>query len=142
MWTLSLLGKLEGAVPLLLRLPTGIAFFCFHGLEKLRPGGEWDWGQGFADGDAAPAILLYIAAWTEFLGGFALFMGLFTRWAALGVCGIMVTAIFLVHDGDPFRKWELAFIYAGVLLSIAAVGPGALSLDRLFFGRDAMNEPQ
>ncbi len=40
-----------------------------------------------------------------------------------------------------WQKWELAFTYSGVCLSIAVLGPGSLSLDRLFFGRDAMNEP-
>ncbi|MHC4548816.1 MAG: DoxX family protein [Planctomycetota bacterium] len=140
MWTLNLLGKLEGAVPVLLRLLVGVSFFGFHGLEKLRPGGEWDFGQSFAGNGVAPVPLLYLAAWAEFLGGLALILGIFTRWAALGLFAVMLYAILVVHDGDPYGKKELAIAYAGVCFCIASVGPGSMSLDRLFFGRDALNE--
>lgn len=140
MWTLSGLGKLMEAVPLLLRVIAGIAFFGFHGLEKLRPGGEWDFGESFAGKGLAAAPLLYVSAWLEFLGGLALLLGLFTRWAALALIAVMFYFIFVMHRGDPYRDVEMYVAYAGLAFCIAAVGPGSLSLDRLFFGRDCLNE--
>lgn len=140
MWTLSGLAKLMEAVPLLLRVVTGIAFFGFHGLEKLRPGGEWDFGESFAGRGLAAAPLLYASAWLEFLGGLALLLGLFTRWAALALIAVMAYFIFVVHRGDGYQNVEMYVAYAGLAFCIAAVGPGSLSLDRLFFGRDALNQ--
>ena len=76
----------------------GFSFFAVHGFGKVNPGGDWgsldawDWGAGFAEKSKHPAILDYIAVWTEFLGGFALLAGLLTRWAALGLTTVMLYA--------------------------------------------------
>ncbi|MDH3592458.1 MAG: DoxX family protein [Planctomycetota bacterium] len=138
MWLLTSLAKLQWLVPLVLRAAVGVSFFLFHGLDKVYPGGEWDFGQKFASKGAAPAVLMYVAAWTEFLGGFALLLGVLTRWAAIGLLGVMVYAIFVVHGSDPYAKRELAIAYAAALSVIAIRGPGQVSLDRLFFGKQAL----
>ena len=109
-------------------------------MEKLRPGGEWDFGQSFAGKGLAAAPLVYVTAWLEFLGGLALLLGLFTRWAALALMAAMFYSIFVLHRGDAYRHVELYVAYAGLAFCIAAVGPGSLSLDRLFFGREALND--
>lgn len=140
MWHLNFLALLKEHAGLPLRLVVGYAFFVVHGLDKIKPD-EFDWGQEFASSGAAPTALLYLAAWTEFLGGFALILGLLTRWASLGLMCVMGYAFFKVHGGDPFEDRELAFVYMGATAALLVTGPGPLSLDRLFFGREGL-EPQ
>lgn len=141
MWsTLLFMEKLKPLAPLALRAAAGLGFFYLHGLEKLRPDGVWDSGKAFAAKGMAPAPLLYIAAWGEFLGGFALLLGLLTRYAALGLLGIMGYALFVIHAGDPLARRELAIVYSAILVALLATGPGPLSLDRLFFGKKAVPE--
>ncbi len=139
MWLLTFLNKLDWMPPLILRGVVGASFFLVHGLDKVYPGGEWDFGQAFAAKGHAPALLMYIAAWTEFLGGFALILGVLTRWSAVGLLGVMAYAVFVIHRGDPYLNVrELGIAYMGALAVIAIIGPGTMSLDRLFFGRQAL----
>jgi len=139
MWSLNFLSRFPGVAPLILRLVVGFAFFAQHGLHKLRPG-DWDFGASFVEkmSGSAPAPLLYAAAWVEFLAGFALILGFVTRWAALGLLGVMLYAVVKVHGGGPFADMELGIAYAGACLSIMFLGPGSFSLDRLFFGKEAL----
>jgi len=148
MWTLQFLGNLEALGPLILRLMVGIAFAFFHGYAKLVPEGGFDGGQAFVEkaGELAPAFLLYVAAWTEFLAGVAVFVGILTRWASIGLLVVMLYAIFGVHWQQGFLGeggvggYEKAATYAAMCLAIMVIGPGSLSLDRMFFGKDALNE--
>lgn len=149
MWTLTFFAKLEWLAPILLRAMIGFSFFAIHGFGKLNPGGDWgaldawDWGYGWVHergGSAHPAFLSYIAVWTEFLGGFALLAGLLTRWAALGLTAVMIYAALVHHAADPFAKKELALTFAAGCLALVCLGPGWLSLDRLFFGRAALED--
>jgi putative oxidoreductase len=140
-WTLTGLKKLSWLNPILLRGYIGYSFFCVHGMDKVRPKGTWDWGQAFASA-GSPQFLYYIAAWTEFLAGLALLLGLLTRWAAVGLAGVMLYAVFKIHwsAGFPLQDggFEVAGLYAVGCLVLAKIGPGWLSLDRLFFGKDAL----
>jgi len=148
MWTLQFLGKLEAFGPLILRLMVGISFALFHGYGKLVPEGGFDGGGAFAERakELAPAFLLYVAAWTEFLGGIAVLVGILTRWAAIGLFIVMLYAIFGVHWQQGFLGeagvggYEKAATYAAMCLAIMVIGPGSLSLDRMFFGKNALNE--
>jgi uncharacterized membrane protein YphA (DoxX/SURF4 family) len=53
-------------------------------------------------------------------------------------------AIFRVHWAAGFAMqdggYEMALMYAVMCLCLMAVGPGSLSLDRLFFQKAALNE--
>jgi putative oxidoreductase len=140
MWTLEFMAKLKPLAPLALRLAVGFAFFGVHGMAKLRPDGSWDAGFAFASTGAAPTALLYVAAWTEFLAGLGLILGLLTRWACLGLLAVMGYAIFKIHWGDPFPDFELAVVYAAACFALLCAGPGQFSLDRLFFGKRAATE--
>ena len=148
--TLPFLAPTRVLIPIALRAFLGFSFFVMHGLSKVQPGGEWDGGQAWVAKHAkdAPEFLFYIAAWTELLGGLALLMGLLTRWASLGLAGVMAYAVFVVHwkNGFPFVDggklvggYEFAALYGIACVVLAITGPGSLSLDRLFFGRAAVN---
>ncbi|HEX5136236.1 MAG TPA: DoxX family protein [Planctomycetota bacterium] len=146
MWTLQFLGKFRHFVPLLLRAMVGCSFAFSHGYGKIVSADGFDGGRIFAAqaSGSAPAFLLYIAAWTEFLAGVGLVVGLFTRWAAIGILCVMGYAIFKVHWAAGFAMqnggYEMALMYAVMSLCIMAMGPGSLSLDRLFFQKAALNE--
>lgn len=144
MWTLQFLGKLQGLLPLLLRAIVGASFAFVHGYDKMMGPDGFDAGKDFVTqaAGAAPTFLLYIGAWTEFLAGLGLVVGLLTRWAAIGILAVMCYAIFGVHWAKGFAApegYEMALMYAVMSLGIMAVGPGSLSLDRLFFQKAALN---
>lgn len=146
MWTLQFLGKFQGFVPLLLRAIVGASFAFSHGYGKIVGPNGFDGGRAFVDkmSATAPSFLLYIAAWTEFLAGLGVLAGLFTRWATIGLLCVMGYAIFKVHWSAGFSAqnggYEMALCYATMSLCIMVLGPGSLSLDRLFFHKAALNE--
>ncbi len=144
MWTLQFLGKFHGFLPLVLRAMVGVGFACFHGYDKMMGPDGFDGGADFVKqtAGAAPAFLLYVGAWTEFLAGLGVLVGLFTRWAAIGIVAVMSYAIFGVHWTEGFvapKGYEMALMYATMSGCIMVLGPGSLSLDRLFFQKAALN---
>jgi putative oxidoreductase len=125
-----------------LRVVLGVVFFA-HGAQKML---GWFGGFGFHGTMGAfthmgmPAALAFLIICTEFFGGLGLIVGLLTRIASLGVAGLMIGAIFMVHLPNGFfmnwmgsQKGEgiefhlLALAMAGTLL---LRGAGAFSLDR------------
>jgi putative oxidoreductase len=137
-----LADKIEWA-PLPLRVSLGVIFFA-HGAQKVLGWfGGYGWTgtmQFFTQTLHIPAPLAMVAILTEFLGGIALFLGLFTRLAAFLVAGEMVVATLQVHlPNGFFMNWanapnvghgieyNLALIGAALALSIA--GGGRLSVD-------------
>src|ERR1700687_2005049 len=125
-----------------LAVVAGVVFFA-HGARKML---GWFGGFGFHGTMGAfthmgmPAALAFLIICTEFFGGLGLIVGLLTRIASLGVAGLMVGAIFMVHMPNGFfmnwmgsQKGEgiefhlLALAMAGTLL---LRGAGAFSLDR------------
>ncbi len=124
-----------------LRVVLGVVFFA-HGAQKML---GWFGGFGFHGtmgafthmGMAAPVALLVIC--TEFFGGLGLIAGLLTRIAALGIAGLMMGAVFMVHLQNGFfmnwmgtQKGEGLEYHLLVLATAAALllrGAGAFSLD-------------
>jgi len=126
----------------MLRVVLGVVFFA-HGAQKML---GWFGGFGFHGTMGAftqmgmPAALAFLIICTEFFGGLGLIVGLLTRIAALGIGGLMVGAIFMVHlpngffmnwmgtqKGEGFEFHLLALAMAAALL---LRGAGAFSLDR------------
>lgn len=79
-----------------------------------------------------------IAGIFELVGGALLVFGLFTRPVAFILSGMTAVAYFMVHAPQGFypllNGGELATLFSFVLLYLAAVGGGPLSLDRAFRG--------
>ncbi|MFK7759954.1 MAG: DoxX family protein [Phycisphaerales bacterium] len=103
-----------------------------------------------------PIYAAWAAAITELTAAFLLLIGLFTRLSALSICGVMVVAAWTTNIGpaalqstdallgfipsfdDPWDPssyakllWQSALIVMS--LSVALLGAGPLSLDRLIF---------
>ena len=135
----SSVGRLDSVGFLILRLVMGVAF-VLHGWPKIQDPFGWMGPEA-----AMPGILQALAALAEFGGGFALIAGLLTRLASLGIACVMVVAIGVVHvsRGDPFvgrpgePSYELAAVYLACAIVFLLSGPGRLSLDALFFRKQA-----
>jgi putative oxidoreductase len=137
-----LMGTSNDVAFTMLRLVLGVVFLA-HGCQKML---GWFGGFGFhatmasftQRGMPAPLALLIIC--TEFFGGLGLVVGLLTRIASLGVAGLMIGAIFMVHLPNGFfmnwmgnQKGEGVEYHLLVLAMAAALllrGGGAFSLDR------------
>jgi putative oxidoreductase len=125
--------KAESTAVTLLRLGVGI-IFVVHGWGKLMdiPGTV----QGFAQlGIPEPDKLVYLAIAGEFAGGIGLFVGLFTRIAALGpLCSMLVAiAAAHLHHGLLAKNggFEYPLVLALVSLFFVTYGAGPFSLDAL-----------
>jgi len=126
----------------ILRLVLGVVFLA-HGSQKLL---GWFGGYGFHGTMGAlthmglPAALAFLIIITEFFGGLGLIVGLLTRIASLGIVGLMIGAIFMVHLQNGFfmnwfgnQKGE-GYEYHLLAIAIAAAlllrGAGKFSADR------------
>lgn len=117
---------------LVLRVYAGTAFL-FHGWPKIQNPTGW-----MGPDAPMPALLLALAAISEFGGGLAWVLGLLTRPAAAGIFCTMSVAVWThMSKGDPFvgrgGSWELAGVYWTIALTLLLVGPGVWSLDSLIF---------
>lgn len=95
----SRLKYLDGLGPLALRLYL-VPVFWMAGTQKLgsiENTIEWfgnaDWGLGLP----FPALMAYLAAYTEAVGALLLLLGLATRWISVPLIVTMLVAIFTVH---------------------------------------------
>lgn len=118
-----------GTALLLLRVVIGLAFIL-HGWPKVQD------VAGFASKMQVPWILGAAAAYSEFLGGILLILGLLTPLASLMIGAVMLVAMFKVHlaAGDPFvnpggASYELAAVYLTAMIAFLLTGPGAYSVD-------------
>jgi putative oxidoreductase len=137
-----LMGTNNDVALTILRVILGMVFFA-HGSQKML---GWFGGFGFHGTMGAfthmgmPAPLAFLVICTEFFGGLGLLVGLLTRIAALGIAGLMIGAIFMVHlkvgffmnwmgtqKGEGFEFHLLALAIAAALL---LRGAGAWSVDR------------
>src|ERR1700730_4975841 len=88
----------------MLRVVLGVVFFA-HGAQKMLGwfGGYGFHGtMGFFTSMGMPAALAFLIICTEFFGGLGLIVGLLTRIGALGIDGLMIGAIFMVHFRNGF----------------------------------------
>ncbi len=97
--TVNVFQHADGLPALLLRLYLA-PIFITAGLHKINHiddiiswFGNPDWGLGLP----APELMAYMAAYTEFLGGFALLFGLATRLTAIPLMVTMIVAAVTAH---------------------------------------------
>ena len=130
---------------LIVRVFLGVVFFA-HGAQKLfglfgGPGLKGTIGY-FKSSLGIPPALTVLAALIECFGGLAVFVGLLTRLAALGLIVVMVVAIITVHWRNGFflnmglepgkgHGFEFNWALTGMALALLVGGGGAKSLDRL-----------
>lgn len=110
----------------LLRIILGFLIF-WHGTQKLFGYPPAEHGQGELSG------LLLVAGGLEFIGGILLFIGLFTRWTAFVLSGMMAVAYFMVFFSKAFlpivNQGELSVLYCFVFFYLFFAGGGTWSTD-------------
>lgn len=125
--------RLSGGIALV-RIITG-SFLLFHGwecfdAEKMKMYAGW-----FADRQyAEPAAWAYAGKIAELLAGIGFVLGLLTRVAALGAMAAFAGIIFLLGDkGKIFESDQHPFLFILISVLFLFTGPGAFSLDAVFF---------
>jgi putative oxidoreductase len=127
----SLLGAFAWLPPLAARIIVGCVF-VESGWGKLH---HIDKVIGFFTslGLPAPAFQAHLVATTEFAGGLALILGLFTRLASIPLMVIMFVAIATARKDDLHGFSDLIgfteFLYMALLFWLLIAGPGKLALD-------------
>jgi putative oxidoreductase len=120
----------------ILRIITGF-LFLWHGSQKLF---------GFPPSQQGGPLdpLMLFGGILEFFGGLLILIGLFTRWTAFILCGMMAVAYWMVHgtSGKGFlplmNGGELAVVYCFVFLYLFFAGGGLWSVDNLI-GKRSFN---
>lgn len=123
------LNSLQPWGALLVRLSLGLSM-AVHGYEKVIPHGALNHFAHHVVTLGLPYWLGYVSAYTEFVGGILLLLGLLTRLAAALVAINMFTALFTVgiHQGFGIYNYILALAVMAVMLLFC--GPGRLAVDR------------
>ncbi len=120
-----------GPVPV--RLVVGLVFLV-HGMQKLLFFGLAGTAAFMGHvGIPLPTLAAAVVMAVETLGGLALIVGLFTRWAAALLAIDMLVAMLTVHLRAGFfvpHGVEFTLTLFGASLSLALLGPGAWSLDQ------------
>jgi len=121
-----------GLVPL--RVAVGTVFLM-HGGQKLFVWGLAGTTEAMATmGIPLPQVAAIVVTAVEFLGGLAILLGFFARWAGLLLAIDMAVAILAVRLNGGFfapRGFEFEFTLLGAALTLAALGSGGVSLDQM-----------
>ena len=118
-----------------LRLGLGIVFLV-HGYMKLFGGipGTTEFFAGI--GIPLAGFFAYVVSILEFFGGIALLLGIFVQWTSILLIINMLVALFVVHLPKGFSVgkggYEFVFVLLMGLVSLAILGPGKLSLEKVF----------
>ncbi|MEK7203735.1 MAG: DoxX family protein [Patescibacteria group bacterium] len=113
------------AALLLLRLGLA-AVFIMHGWPKIQ---NPEVVGGFFSSLGLNMFWVYVVAYVEFLGGIAMLIGLFSRWAGFLLAIDMLFAIYLVRWPRGFvGGYEFEFLLLLAALAIHLAGPGKYSI--------------
>jgi putative oxidoreductase len=93
---------------------------------------------GYAASKGIPSFAVYIAFGVKLVAGFAIIIGFQTRVAAILLAAFTLATAFLFHwpsEQDPY-SFGKEIVMVGGLILLAAVGPGALSIDERVASRN------
>jgi putative oxidoreductase len=118
-----------------LRVLVGAALM-YHGWLKVQGGvEEFAYKAVEPMGFPVPILFAWLATAAELIGGFFLFLGLWTRLAALALVVNMAVASFGRNAGAPIiapaaaRTMELPLVYLVAVAAILIMGSGRFSVD-------------
>ena len=123
------LNSLQPIGALLMRLILGVSM-AVHGYQKVLPVSALHHYAHYVTTLGLPYWLGYVSAYTEFVGGIFLVLGLFTRLIAflVGVNMLVAFATVGIHHDFDFYGYILALAVLAIMLFF--YGAGALALDR------------
>lgn len=104
--------------------------FIISGIQKI---GGYAGTQAYMESAGLPGALLPLVILLEVVGGLALLVGFFTRWAgaALGIFSVLAALLFHMDFGDQMQTINFMknLTIAGGMLYVFAYGAGPLSVD-------------
>ena len=113
--------------------------FIAHGYQKVFVNGTAAVTEAFTQmGMIMPQVTGPLVAYTEFVGGICLLVGLLTPLASFMIACIMAVAILMVHLSNGLvgpGGYEFPLSLLGGSVALMFIGAGPLSLDKLLFGR-------
>ncbi len=130
---LAALSRFRAYAPLVLRLAFGFQLVKVSYLNVLFPGQHMPEFINYLTtlGFSWPTPGAYLAAYTEFLGGILLLLGLWTRWAALFLIINFTMAFFMAHivTHDTYQNTMPSTNLLAVSIFLLINGPGKPSVD-------------
>ncbi|WP_213803574.1 DoxX family protein [Granulicella sp. dw_53] len=123
------LNGLQPFGALLMRLVLGLSM-AVHGYERVVPHGALNHYVHYVVTLGVPYWLGYVSAFTQFVGGILLVVGLLTRLAAGLVAVNMLAAFALVGIHQGFGIYNYILALAALAIMLLFYGPGSLALDR------------
>lgn len=133
---MKFLRSLDPLSLLALRLVLAL-IYIYHGYPKLAHPTE-AMRQSFVS-HGLPGYFLWLAGIIECFGALLLFLGLFTRGAALVIAIEMGVAIWKVHSLHGIMAvsdYQFPLALAAACFVLATVGAGSLSIDSILFGEN------
>jgi putative oxidoreductase len=133
---MKFLRSLEPLALLVLRWVLALIFIV-HGYPKLVH--PTDAMKEFFVAHGLPGYFLHVAAVLECFGSVLLFLGLFTRPAALLLAiemGVAIWKVHSVHGLIAVKEYEFPLTLAAACLALATIGAGLVSADHLLFGEN------
>lgn len=125
---------------LVLRIAVG-AIFIVHGYGKLfgnAPGMEAFTGMVAGMGFPLPSVFAYAAAISEFVGGIAILLGVWTKLFSSLILIVMLVAIIGVKKMHlPAADPDVALL--AIVIALVLMGPGKYSLSAKWKKTDASN---
>jgi len=121
---------------IIFRVFFGLSMAIAHGfgkLDKIYSGSEIIFPDPIGVGATASMLLAGIC---EFVFPLMIAIGVYTRVSAIPVVFTMAVAFASVHFSHPFAKQELSLVYLVAFLTIFLIGPGRLSIDSIFRGKN------
>ena len=116
----------------LLRLGIGIVF-AYHGWGKLQ---AMDGTIAFFAKLGIAPLFAYLVAWIELVGGIAMLLGLWTKWAGIALAVVMAFAAHYAYQPDGgFMSYELPLLLLFTSLGVAFAGPGSFTIHKFFGGK-------
>jgi putative oxidoreductase len=123
------LNSLQPWGALVLRLALGLSM-TVHGYHKVVPHHELAHFSHYVTSLGLPYWLGYVSAFTEFVGGILLIIGLLTRLAAALIAINMLVALFTIGIHQGFGIYNYMTALAAMAIMLLFYGAGTMALDR------------
>lgn len=123
------LNSLQPWGALFLRLALGLSIIV-HGYEKISTHDSLHHFIHYILTLGLPYWLGYVSAFTEFIGGILVVLGLLTRLVSALIAINMLVALFLVGIHQGFGTYNYIFDLAAIAIMLCFYGAGAMALDR------------
>jgi len=120
----------------IIRFATSAIMVYVHGYDKITGGAEHWYQLGSSMGSIGIhfgyTLWGFLSAFTEFVGGIFIALGLLFRpFALLMVVNFIVASLSLINAGDPIAHSSIPVEFLCIFVGLLITGPGKFSIDQL-----------